>query len=106
MVLAAVLGPLVIWATAFGLAAAASSAEVAEGQCEGIGFGCSLAPRDGALFVGVLLGVPVVGVATLLMTVSLLVPHRHRPRLVGGLLGVFAIGSAIAAGSLAWNPTP
>jgi hypothetical protein len=48
------------------IGAYAQSDQVPDGQCEGIGFGCTPSPRDGALIAFMFWGVPV-------LTISLLV---------------------------------
>ncbi|WP_254127310.1 hypothetical protein [Aquihabitans sp. G128] len=93
--LAALLGPLAIWGLAMGLAGAVASPEVPDGQCSGIGFGCTLSPRDGAWFLGLYAGVPAVAVTTTVLLLCLVAPRRFRGALVGTLLGAFACVVAV-----------
>lgn len=65
----------------------------ADGQCEGIGWGCSLTPRDGVAFVGLLLGVPV-GIGTALCAAGYIALAERRgwfPRLGGVGLGAVVV---------------
>lgn len=100
--LLALLGPLAIWGTAFGVRTATATSEIASGQCSGIGFGCTLSPRDMAQFVGMYLGVPIVSVATLITLAGMLAPERARRTTVVVLLSLFAL---VTAGLVATIPS-
>lgn len=72
-----------------------SPTEHADGSCTGIGFGCTLAPRDGLLFLGFLVGLPTL-LGTLTIGVAACVGLLRWTRWPGLLLGVIsAIGSGI-----------
>lgn len=77
----------------------------ADGTCEGIGFGCSLNPRDGALFIGVLIGVPVLTATVVVATFVLALLSRTEMRsgvwagtlaMFGGLVVTVAVGAALS----------
>ena len=54
----------------------------ASGQCAGLGFGCTLTPSDGVLFLGYLAALPlvVVGLVTCLVIAVVRVRRGHRER--------------------------
>lgn len=69
------------------------------GQCEGIGWGCSPAPRDFAWMVGLFVGVPAVmiGYPVSLGVYALSRPAAHRHPTLAGTAAAF---SGIVAGVL------
>ena len=100
-----VFGPLAIWGTGVVLTAGAVPSEVAEGQCEGIGFGCQLSPRDGILLSGGFIGLFVVPVATLVaVVVGWRGPVRERLGRVTTVLVVFALVVAVLGAVQASSP--
>lgn len=86
------LGPVALWAGILGLAALAASPELPPGQCSGIGWGCSLSPRDTVGLFGYLGGIMAVPIATIVLAIAASVgrPERRLGRVVA-LLGVFAV---------------
>ena len=69
-----------------------SSPRVAAGECEGIGFGCVLSPRESVGLVGVVLGVPVSIVLVVLgALVAWMVPERGKRGVVVGLLSMVPV---------------
>jgi hypothetical protein len=78
-----------------------------DGTCDGIGFGCSLTPRDEALFVVFFYGIPVL-VASMLaaaVTLALAVAAHIRSGVAAGTLAAFtgfAVAVAIPAVAIAW----
>jgi hypothetical protein len=98
--LLALLGPLAIWGTAFGVRTATASSDIASGQCSGIGFGCTMSPHDLAQFVGMYLGIPVVSVATLVTVLGLCAPERMRRTVVVCLLTVFTLGTGVLVAAI------
>jgi hypothetical protein len=71
----------------------------ADGRCEGLGFGCTLTPRDAAEFAGILVVAPV-SVLVLIVTgvVRLVRIRRGSPRTVWDLV----LGMLLAAAVVAW----
>ncbi|GIF49121.1 hypothetical protein DFJ67_3227 [Asanoa ferruginea] len=67
---------------ACGVGVLTQSDQVPEGQCEGIGWGCTMSPRDGSLFVLVLWVLPAALVSLLvcLVTVGVVAAIRDRRR--------------------------
>ena len=63
------LGPLAVWIGTVLIGSAFAADSLPAGQCEGIGWGCTLTPRDSVLFVGVALGAIVVPIATVIAAV-------------------------------------
>ena len=63
------LGPLAVWAGTVLVGSAFAADSLPAGQCEGIGWGCTLTPRDSLLIVGVVLGAIVVPIATVIAAV-------------------------------------
>jgi hypothetical protein len=88
--LLALVGPAAVWAATVWLAGMASSPELPEGQCGGIGWGCTLSPRDAIELYGMMAAVVVVPVLTLvLLAVAAIARHRALPRVAAGL-AIFA----------------
>ena len=89
---------LVLWACWLVWALVAPDAN-ANGQCEGLFFGCTLTPHDAARFVGALVLLPL-GVLTLLVTavVRLVRVRRGSPRTWADLV----VAALLAAVALAW----
>jgi hypothetical protein len=99
------LGPLAIWAGAVLGGSALATDALPAGQCEGIGWGCTLTPRDSLIFAGVVLGVVVVPIATAVAAVvahcsSIQTEHRN----LGVLLGLYA-GATLVLVTLAVSST-
>ncbi len=98
----ALLGPLLVWGgLAWAISAMAPDVN-ADGQCSGIGWGCSLTPADSITFVAMLGGlvvVPLVTIVTAWMT-SRRRPEA-RPRTVLACLAVFAGATALLFGGTA-----
>ncbi|XVX22003.1 hypothetical protein ACQP1U_09160 [Actinomycetota bacterium] len=69
-----------LWAVAWAIAPDRN----ANGQCEGIGWGCTLTPKDGLLFGGLFIGTPILAAA-----------------LVAGLAAIMVL-----SGRRAWHPFP
>jgi hypothetical protein len=70
-----------------------------DGTCEGIGFGCHLTPRDGALFLA-LYGIPVLlclGLPASGATLAIAVAARIRSGVAAGTLAAFAGFAAAVA---------
>jgi hypothetical protein len=65
----------------------------ANGQCEGIGFGCVLTPKDGTQFVAMFL-YPFVVVAGLLIMGVIAITRRQR----AWLIPISAMGAALSFG--------
>ena len=88
-----VCGPAVLWCGAALFVGLLLPADPPEGQCEGIGFGCTLSPRDTVWFAAVYVGAAAVPVATLVSLVAaILVPEgRRRAAVVGGLSAMAAV---------------
>jgi hypothetical protein len=95
--IAAVAAPAVIWFGTFWLVARAASPDVPPGRCSGIGFGCTLAPRDAVEFTGFLFGVFAVPVATVVTAACLAARGPRRRWLVSGALTVVAAGALCLA---------
>ena len=102
--LLALFGPLVVWAVGVALAAGSASTTVGEGECEGIGFGCRLAPHDGVVLLGVVVGLVVVPVATVVaMVVGTRGPVTERLGRVALVLGLLGAAVTLFAGVSAQN---
>ncbi|GIF72742.1 hypothetical protein [Asanoa siamensis] len=69
------------------LATLTQPSQVADGQCEGLGFGCTLSPRDGARFALFLFGAPALLVSLLLclIVIAVVAARRTRRRDAAGL---------------------
>ncbi len=104
-VVLALLGPLLVWGTGVWLGAGAVPSKVGAGQCQGIGFGCQLSPRDGVLFFGGLVGLFVVPVTT---AVAVVVGTRgSAPERLGRVvlvLVLLAFGVALFAATQVASP--
>jgi len=98
--LLALLGPLVVWAAVFATSAALTSSNLPSGQCSGIGFGCQLSPRDSVGFVALVVGVPVVGVATLVSGLGLLASPRWARTVAVTVVGLVACAAMVMAAGL------
>lgn len=67
------------------------------GQCEGIGFGCSLTPRDGVLLGSVVFGVPISVGTVVIGTFWVAFWHTRWSAVATGLSG-FALGLVVSVG--------
>ena len=56
-----------------------SPKDLPDGQCEGIGFGCSLSPADGVLLMGVLASPILFSAGLVAIFVITVVRNRQRP---------------------------
>jgi hypothetical protein len=102
--LLALLGPMALWVVGMALTIAVASPVNRDGQCEGIGFGCTLTPRDTAVLLGYVGALTVVPVVTIVNALLLLVkdPFRRRALVatVDGLLATaLVLGIVGAAGA-------
>jgi hypothetical protein len=100
------LGPLAVWigTVLFGSAFAADS--LPEGQCEGIGWGCTLTPRDTLLITGMVLGVVVVPIATVIAAVVARCSSTETEiRNVVLLLGLYAGATLVFVAAVASSST-
>ncbi|MCE1178748.1 MAG: hypothetical protein LWW86_06910 [Micrococcales bacterium] len=102
------LGWLLLLVALWALAWAIAPDHNANGQCEGIGWGCTLTPRDGLLFAGLFIGTPVLAAALVagLAAIMVLADRRvWRPLAlgtVGTLIGMaFALTAAALVGVVA-----
>jgi hypothetical protein len=70
-----------------------------DGTCDGLGFGCTPNPRDGAIIVAIVYGVPLLLASMLASAVSLAiaVAARIRSGVAAGTLAAFT-GFAVVAG--------
>jgi hypothetical protein len=100
----ALLGPLAVWAAAVAVASSLAPTTVAEGQCEGIGFGCTLSPADGILFIGVYIGLFAVPIATVVLVVIAACSRQRPLATVGSALAVFASVVSVLAMMVAATP--
>lgn len=89
----AVAVPWVLAVVAYGLAADSNP----PGQCEGIGFGCTLTPRDSVLFAMVFLGVPITAGAVVVATFWVAFWHTRWSAAATGLSGA-ATGLVVSVG--------
>ncbi len=75
------------------------------GQCEGIGWGCTLPPRDGVLFFG-MIGVPFVAVGAciawvLVLLGQLIQPVRQwRGIVLGGVAAALVVATGLVLGGI------
>ena len=93
-----VFGPAVIWCGAAVAVGLALPADPPDGQCEGIGFGCTLSPRDTLWFAAVYVGALAVPIGTLVSIVAaVLAPEgRRRAAVVGALSAMAAVIAGLA----------
>ncbi|MEV2237189.1 hypothetical protein [Micromonospora sp. NPDC049891] len=72
--------------------------ENTDGSCEGIGFGCTPAPRDGALLLAIFYGLPLLAGSFLVSLIALGIgaAARFRSAAVAGTLAAF-VGLVLAA---------
>ncbi|GGF30684.1 hypothetical protein GCM10010922_02100 [Microbacterium sorbitolivorans] len=90
------LGALVLVAlVAFVVMYALAPTENANGQCSGIGWGCTLTPRDTLVFLGMFVGIPALLGTLILGAVAIAAFVRWTP-LLGWLVGILA--ALLAAG--------
>lgn len=95
LVLVGLLALWLLWLVAFLLAPDRNP----NGQCEGLGFGCTLPPRDSLEFAGILLVAPGSVLAVLVTGVVRLVRiSRGSPRTVWDMV----LGAVLAAAVVAW----
>lgn len=87
---------LAVWA-AWGLWFALAPDSNPNGQCEGLGFGCTLTPRDFAAFAGAIVVAPVsVLVAVVTVGVRVVRIGRGSPRTVWDVvLGALLLGAGV-----------
>ena len=64
------------------------------GQCEGIGWGCTLTPRDGVLFAMMFLGVPITVGTVVIGTIWIAFWHTRWGAMATGL-SAFAAGLVV-----------
>jgi hypothetical protein len=96
-----VLGWHVLLVAGYALWASQQSTRHSPASCDGLGWGCTPNPRDGALIVGIVYGPPVVGALLAvagLLTAGLAV--RVRSAWAAGSAGTF-VTWLVAAGALA-----
>jgi hypothetical protein len=79
-IVAVVVGIPVLYALVVYLIGMAASPHLPEGRCEGIGFGCSLPPREAAWLYGAWFGVIVVPVLWTAAAVVIWLARRRSPR--------------------------
>jgi hypothetical protein len=78
-----------------------------DGTCDGIGFGCTPNPRDGALIVAIVFGIPLLLASMLAsaVTLAVAVAARIRSGLAAGTLAActgFAVAIAIPVVASSW----
>ena len=66
-----------------------------DGQCEGLGWGCTLAPRDGAWFAAMIFGPPVLAGGFVASLLVLAVIRRALPAFLAGTIAA-VLGMATA----------
>ncbi len=91
-----VLGPGVLWCGAAFVVGLLLPADPPPGQCEGIGFGCTLSPRDTAWFAAAYVGVAAVPIGTLTSVLAASLAPAGR-RWVASLWSIGAMGAVVVA---------
>ena len=89
------LGLVAIAIVVFIIMLAFAPTENASGQCSGIGWGCSLAPRDALLFAGAFLGIPTF-LGTLIIGALVIAAFVRWTPLIGWIIGILAAVLAAA----------
>ncbi|WP_426570922.1 hypothetical protein [Aquihabitans sp. McL0605] len=102
--LLALFGPVAIWASAVWLTAMAISPDVVGDRCEGIGWGCTLSPRDGVLFAGAYVGLFLVPIATAITLIGAGFGRGRATKVVGTMLGLFTAGVVVLAVAIVAAP--